>query len=323
MIDVSVLVVNYNGGELVLRCLDSILQDTTGLAAEVIVVDNASADGSADATAARFPQVRQIRNADNVGFARATNQALRLAQGKILILLNNDAYFLPGALTKLLAFMADHLEADALGPKVLNPDSTVQRSCFHFPTLRDIFFESFYLSRLFPRSNFFNRLEMGNFRYDQLRQVDWVLGACMAVRRSTLDAVGPMDERYFMYSEELDWCFTMHEAGKHIYYWPEPTVVHYGQQGQESRRIQPHILARGFESRYTYFEKHYGRGYARWVRLVSVIGMFLRLVAILPATVLGDRPEARRRARAYLTVLRTSRVYQAERIQRGGTQEGR
>jgi GT2 family glycosyltransferase len=304
---VSVLIVNYNGGELVSRCVESVYQDAAGLALEVIVIDNASADSSADVIAGRFPAAWLVRNDQNVGFARAVNQALRLAGGDPLILLNNDAYFLPGGLPRLLAFMAEHAEADVVGPKVLNPDGTIQPSCFRFPTFRDIFFESLWLSRLFSRSDFFNHSEMGGFQHDALIEVDWVLGACMAVRRSAVDAAGPLDEHYFMYSEELDWCKTMRQAGQHIFYWPEPTIVHYGQQqSRRSQRVQGEVLARGFQSRYYYFEKHYGRGYARWVRLATIAGMALRLVVTWPAAWLGRRPDARASTGKYLAVLKAS-----------------
>jgi GT2 family glycosyltransferase len=303
----SILIVNYNGHELVLRCLESIFQDAVGPDVEVIVVDNASTDGSTEAIATRFPQARLVRNDQNVGFARAVNQAMALATGDLLILLNNDAYFLPGGLPRLIAFMADHREASVVGPKVLNPDGTVQPSCFRFPTFWDVLCESLWLNRLFPTSDFFNRSEMGGFRHNVLCEVDWVLGACMAVRRSAVDVAGGLDEHYFMYSEELDWCQAMRRAGQRIYYWPEPTIVHYGQQQRRrSQRIQGEVLARGFQSRYYYFEKHYGRSYAAWVRLASIVGMALRLIVTWPAAWLGRRPEAKASADKYLAVLRTS-----------------
>lgn len=315
----SVLIVNYNGNELVLRCLESVFADAGGLDLEVIVVDNASTDGSSDAIVQNFPAVRLVRNNENVGFAKAINQSLRLAQGTNFILLNNDAYFLPGGLHRLVAFMAEHLEASVVGPKILNPDGTVQPSCFRFPTLRDILFESLWLSRLFPRSPFFNRSEMGGFKHDVLCQVDWVLGACMAVRRGAVAATGLLDEHYFMYSEEMDWCKAMHEAGQRIYYWPEPTVIHFGQQ--RSQRVRPDILARGFQSRYYYFEKHYGRGYARWVRLASIVGVALRLVATLPVALLSRRPAARAGADKYLAVLKASLAQEGSRSGSAGTEK--
>ena len=303
----SILIVNYNGHELVVRCLESVYHDAESLEIEVIVVDNASTDGSVEAIATRFPQARLVRNDQNVGFARAVNQALRMAGGDLLILLNNDAYFLPGGLAGLIAFMVAHADADLVGPKLLNPDGTVQPSCFRFPTFWDVLGESLWLNRLFPTSDFFNRSEMGGFRHDVLCEVDWVLGACMAVRRSAVDAAGELDEHYFMYSEECDWCRAMHQVGQRIYYWPEPTVVHYGQQQRwRSQRIQGEVLARGFQSRYYYFEKHYGRGYAAWVRLASVIGMALRLVATWPAAWLARQPEAQASVGKYLAVLRAS-----------------
>ncbi len=298
---VSILIPNYNGGELVLRCLGSVYQEAPRIALEVIVVDNASNDGSPSAIADRFPQVRLIRNAENLGFAQAVNQGLRLARGEYVLLLNSDACFLEGGLPGLVRFMEEHLEAAAAGPKVLNPDGSVQPSCFRFPTFRDILFESLFLQRLFPRSDFFNRRNMGGFLHNELREVDWVLGACLIVRRAVVEAVGPLDEHYFMYGEELDWCRTIRQLGYRIYYWPEPTVVHYGQQG--SRRIRPEILRRGFQSRYYYFAKHHGPAYARWVRVVTVLGMSLRLIFTLAASLVRNRSEYLKQARGYLAVL--------------------
>jgi GT2 family glycosyltransferase len=300
----SVIIANYNGGDLVLRCLDSVYGDAQGLDLEVIVVDNASTDGSSEAIGAQFPAAQLVQNRENLGFAKAVNQGLRLTQGANLILLNNDAYFLPGGLRGLVAFMAGQAEFDVVGPKVLNPDGSVQPSCFLFPTFRDVLFESLLLSRLFPHSDFFNHRDMGSFNHEALREVDWVLGACMAVRRGAADAAGPMDEHYFMYSEELDWCRAMRDAGRRICYWPQPTIVHSGQQ--RSRRIRPEVLARGFLSLYYYYEKHHGRGYALAVRLIWTVGMALRLAVVLPMALLGRRPEAKSSARRYLAVVRSS-----------------
>jgi GT2 family glycosyltransferase len=294
--------VNYNGGELVLRCLESVYQGAAGIPLEVIVVDNASGDGSPSAIADRFPQVRLVRNAQNRGFATAVNQGLRLARGDYIILLNNDASFLESRLPGLVRFMEGHPEAAVVGPKVLNPDGSIQPSCFQFPAFRDILFESLMLRQLFPRSDFFNRRNMGGFQHNELREVDWVLGACLIVRRAVAEAAGPMDERYFMYGEELDWCRAIRKLGHRIYYWPEPTIVHYGQQG--SRRIRPEVLRRGFQSRYYYFEKHHGPAYARWVRVATFFGMSLRLIFTLAASLARNRSEYLRQARGYLGVLR-------------------
>jgi hypothetical protein len=303
---VTVVVVNYNGGELVLRCLDSIYADVAGLEVEAIVVDNASTDGSLEKITGRFPQATIIRNAENAGFARANNQAFLVARGEIVILLNNDAYFMPGALPQLIALMGRHAEAAMVGPRILNPDGSVQRSWFRFPTFIDVVAESFFLRKILGRPDPLGQLPEQGQSGDTLVQVDWILGACMVVRRAAIDAAGPLDERYFMYSEELDWCKAMWEAGIPTYYWPVATVVHFGQQGRESRRIRPEILATGFERKYDYFRKHHGADYARAVKAVSVAGIALRLCAVAPFVWLGGSEELRRSMQAYRAVLRAS-----------------
>ena len=185
--DCSVIVVNWNTREYLAECLASIVADDgvslagEGVAArpgqisaEVIVVDNASDDDSAAMVADRFPQVSLIENSRNVGFALANNQAIAHARGRVLFLLNPDAYVLPGALTALVRFLDKHEQAAAVGPNVLNPDGSWQAAVFRFPTLWDLFCEAVFLSVLFPRSRLFARKEIGGFQRDRVRQVDWI-----------------------------------------------------------------------------------------------------------------------------------------------------
>ena len=228
----SVIVVNWNTRDYLQECLQSILDEpgirilsdeppniparrtetnlpvyqSTLLPIEIIVVDNASTDESVAMMHSRFPQVRLIVNEQNLGFAAANNQAIDQARGRVLFLLNPDAYLRRGALTGLARFLQEHPEAAAAGPNVLNPDGTCQAAVFRFPTLWDLFCEAVFLSVLWPHSRLFARKELGGFDRDAVRQVDWIQGCALAIRREVWEAVGPFDEGYWMYVEELDWC---------------------------------------------------------------------------------------------------------------------
>jgi len=181
--EVSVVVVNWNTRELLRECLASVVAQMAEVDLGLLVVDNASTDGSADMVGSEFPRARLWVNPENRGFAAANNQALAEARGRIAFLLNSDAYLKPGALRALVDYMDAHPEDAVVGMRVLNPDGTTQPSCFRFPTLWDVFCEMSFLTTLFPQSPLFNRRGMGGFDRRTLREVDWVLGAAMAVRR--------------------------------------------------------------------------------------------------------------------------------------------
>ncbi|MGC8839620.1 MAG: glycosyltransferase family 2 protein [Anaerolineae bacterium] len=299
---VCAVIVTHNRKELLRECLQAVLSQTRP-PDHVLVVDNASTDGSAAMVRREFPQARLWENEENRGFAAANNQAIAQAQGRCLFLLNSDAFLRPGALRALLEFMDAHPEAAVVGPRVLNPDGTVQPSCFRFPTAWDVFCEMAFLSALFPGSPLFNRRGMGGVDRRTVWEVDWVLGAAMAVRREWAERVGGLDEGYFIYAEELDWCRRIREAGGRVFFFPGAEVVHYG--GVSKARAREAILPRAFASRFRYYERFHGRGYARIVRALTALGMVLRLVALGPAA-LGRDFGARDAWRAYRGVLRES-----------------
>ena len=305
--DFSIIVVNWNTRDLLRQCLASVYSEPAEVTLDVIVVDNGSSDDSQEMVRREFPAVRLVENEANVGFAAANNQAMRIALGRIFLLLNSDAYLLPGALDKLARFMDSAPQAAVVGPQVLNPDGTIQPSCFRFPTLLDIGFESFFLTRLFPRSDLFNRRNLGGFDRRSLREVDWVSGACLAVRREVAEEAGPMDEGFFMYAEEADWCLRIRESGHRIFFYPGAEGIHHG--GQSAKHIRAEMLPRGFASRFRYFEKHYGRGYARAIRLLTVGGMLLRIVASLIAWPCIRSPEVASRIKGYANVVREILVH--------------
>ncbi len=296
--DISVIVVNWNTRDYLAECLTSIVSDR-GVAlaredggvvqpgqasAEVIVVDNASDDGSVAMIAAQFPQVRLLANDRNLGFAAANNQAIAQARGRVLFLLNPDAYVRPGALQALVRFLERRPQAAAVGPNVLNPDGSWQAAVFRFPTLWDLFCEAVFLSVLFPRSRLFARKEIGGFKRNHVREVDWIQGCALAVRREVWDAVGPFDEGYWMYVEELDWCRRASQQGYRLYFTPAAQVVHYGKRATAKARSS--VLPLGFRSHFRYFRKFDGPGTELAVRGITLLQMGLRAgvstVMILP-----------------------------------------
>lgn len=318
-IDITVVVVSWNTRELLRRCLQSIVDEpgveivaagvqpsaAARLTAEIIVVDNASDDGSAAMVQADFPLARLIANHHNAGFAAANNQAIAQARGRALFLLNPDAYLLPGALAGLARFLQQHPEAAVAGPNVLNPDGSWQATSFRFATLWDLFCEAVFLSVLWPRSPLFARKELGGFQRDALREVDWLQGCALVVRREVWDAVGPFDEGYWMYVEELDWCRRAKGQGYRIFFTPDAQVVHYGKRSVARARAR--VLPLGFRSHFRYYRKFDGRAKELAVRLIALLQMGLR-AGISAGMILATRGPAKARWRenwrAYTGVMR-------------------
>lgn len=279
--DLSIVVVSHNTRDLLDACLTALAQNSAAISCEVIVVDNASADGSPAMVRGRHPYVRVIEMGINAGFARGSNAGMRAAGGRYILLLNSDTLVLDQAPSQMLSFMEDHAEWAALGPLLLNTDGSIQPSCFAFTTVRDVLFESLGLTALFPASRLFNRRGLGGFDRRRVRQVDWVSGACLLVRRPVIEQIGLLDESFFMYGEELDWCYRMKQSGMPVAFFPGARVVHHGRASSIGARglLAPRALA----GRLRYFSKHHGPGAVLAVRACTVVGMALRLLA-LPLT---------------------------------------
>jgi GT2 family glycosyltransferase len=253
--NLSIAIVSWNTRDILDQCLTSIYETSVGIDLEVIVVDNASADGSSSLVFGKYPQTRLIENTDNVGFARANNQAYALSTGKYFLLLNPDTVCLPNALLRLVTFMEEHPDAGAVGPLVLNPDMTLQYSWARFPTLMS---ES--LGRLDRRVR---GRAISPSTADEVRaiapfMVDWVGGCCLLIRRDAVEQIGLMDESLFMYSEETDWCLRLYRAGWTTWVQPASEVIHLG--GQSSSQVPAESAIHLRRSKMAYFRKHYGCG---------------------------------------------------------------
>ncbi len=267
--EVSVLIVSWNVAADLEQCLRSLLDGGNRVAFEIVVVDNASSDGSAELVRNKFPSVRLIVNEENAGFARANNQAWQVSRGRYCLLTNPDTVLPRGALDKLVAFADAHPQAGIIGPRLLNPDGSLQQSCRTFPRPLAALFRGTLLGRLFPNHPAVQEYLMENWEHDDVRAVDWVSGACMFVRRRAVEGqgdragVGLLDEGFWWGSEDVDWCYRMHQAGWQVLYTPEPAVVHaIGRSADQAvvRAVMAH-----HRSMYRLYAKHFSRNVlSRW-----------------------------------------------------------
>ena len=261
MPDLSIVVLNYNTHDHLRLCLAALAAaGSSAVSSEVFVVDNASSDGSADMVAAEFPWVRLIRSPRNGGYAYGNNQAVRVASGDAILLLNPDTLLPPGSLEAMLNALSRHPEAGIVGPKLLRPDGSMHLACRRsFPTPSVAFYRLTGLSRLFPRSRRFGRYNLTFVDADQAIEVDSVCGACMLVRREVIERIGLLDERFFMYGEDLDWCLRTREAGWTVRY--EPAVVVQHQHGAASRQRAFRTNFYFFRAMDLFYRKHYVQRY--------------------------------------------------------------
>lgn len=299
-VDLTVVVVNWNVRDLLRCCLASI--DNSHLSLETFVVDNGSSDGSLQMVRDEFPKVRLIANQDNLGFTAANNQALAQSQGRYLVLLNPDAELVGDALGQMVAYLESHPDVGVLGPQLRYPDDTVQSSRRRFPTLATAFAESTIIQQWWPDNGILRRYYVSDNPENITQPVDWVMGACMMVRREAYEQVGGLDEGFFMYSEELDWCRRIKDAGWGVFYLPAAVVIHH--EGKSSEQVVPERHIHFQSSKVRYFRKHHGRwqaGLLRWFLLVTYVYQLVR--EGLKWLVGHNRPLRASRVQAYRRVL--------------------
>ena len=254
--DVSVIIVNYNTKGALKDCLVSVFEQTRGIEFEVIVVDNASSDGSVEMVAGEFPQVRLVASRENLGFAGGNNRGMEVAGGKYYLLLNPDTIVRAGAIEKAFGFAERTGDAGVVGCRIWSSDGTLQETTAIFPRFGQIVLSATGLPALFPKSRIFGRGMMTWWDHNDTREVETVAGCFMLVRRAAVDGVGRMDTRYFMYAEEMDWCYRFKKAGWKTYYCHEAQIVHLiGQSSKSSTRDMDLERRR---SLLAFFKKHRG-----------------------------------------------------------------
>ncbi len=267
MTTLALLLLSWNTADLLAACLHSIPDGAAGLDYHIIVVDNASTDGSADMVARDFPDVQLIRSAENLGFARGNNLGIRAVNADVsyILLLNSDTIVKPGSLRTLVRFMDTHPEAGAVSPRLLRPDGTPQPYAFGGdPT------PGYLLRRGFNQVALHRHLH--DWATEQTQPVDWVSGACLLARRAAIEQTGLLDENMFMYFEDNDWCLRIRKAGWKVYYNPQVEIVHLGGQ---SLKKNPKAQNAYYDSLIYFYAKHYGR-VSQWL-LRLMLPLYRRL----------------------------------------------
>lgn len=272
----SIIIVNWNTGDLLAQCVQSIVDelDDWGEQSEIMIVDNASTDGSTAQVEKLSRRVKLLENRENAGFARANNQAIRETSGEYILLLNPDTIVRPGAVPTLVSFMDDCRAAGAAGARILNPDGSLQTSAYPAPTLSRELWYLLHLDLLWPYAAY----PMERWQLDTSREVDSLLGACIIVRRHALDEVGVLDDGFFMYSEEIDLCYRLQQAGWSLHWVPQARVVHYG--GQSTRQVAGEMFLQLYQSKLRFLRKHYGR-LSGW--LYKLVLLFISAPRVLSA----------------------------------------
>lgn len=272
VLDLSIVIVNWNTKDLLRGCLTSLYESDGDFAFETVVVDNCSSDGSAAMVREEFPQVRLIESEINGGYAYANNQGLRCFQARYYLLLNPDTVLPPDAVQRMLEFMETHPEVGIAGPKLVMDGGELDMACRRsFPTPENSFYKLFGLSRLFPDSERFGQYNLTYLDPDEVAEVDSVVGAFMMVRREVVEEVGCLDEQYFMYAEDLDWAYRAKRAGWKVYYYPEVTVLHYKRQSSQQNKDRADYEF--WRAMYIFYRKHYAQDTPFWLHYLVLGGL--------------------------------------------------
>ncbi|MBM7609076.1 GT2 family glycosyltransferase [Lysinibacillus composti] len=276
--DLSIVIVNYNTKKLTLECIDSIYKATMNEAFEIFMVDNNSSDDSVQAIKETFPEVKVIANKENVGFSRANNQAIKVSKGRYVLLLNSDTIVKETTLSTIIAFMDDHQDIGATGCKVVLPDGTLDKACHRgFPTPEASFYYMAGLAEKYPNNHKYNSYHKSYLDMNEIHEIDCLVGAFMMVRRETIVEVGMLDETYFMYGEDIDWCYRIKEAGWKVYYYPKVSIVHY--KGASSRRKPFKIVYEFHRAMFIFHKNHFAPKYNVFINALVYLGISLKLSA--------------------------------------------
>ncbi|MBN1220211.1 MAG: glycosyltransferase family 2 protein [Anaerolineae bacterium] len=304
--DLSIVIVNWNVKNLLRHCLQSLFdasRSNSELTTEIIVVDNASTDGSSQMLRDEFPQVQLIASDENLGYAWGNNTATAAATGRYLFILNPDTVVQPDTLNRLVNYMDARPEVGGLAPQLRWPDGTVQSSRRRFPTLGSLFWESTLLEQWFPDNRYARHYHLADTSPHQPQKVDWAVGAALLIRRKAWEQVGPLDEDFFMYFEETDWCRRAARAGWEIHYLPDAQVIHY--EGKSSGQVVAARALRFQRSKLRYARKYFGKGWATALYFFLWATFACQWLAETIKWLIGHRRNLRReRMTAYGQVLR-------------------
>jgi GT2 family glycosyltransferase len=271
----SIIIVNFETKRLLQDCLRSIYAGANGTPFDIWVVDNNSRDNSVSMVKAQFPAVRVVENKENVGFSRANNTVITRSSSDYVLLLNPDTLIIGDAIERMVKFMNEHPRVGIAGCKVLNRDGTLQLACRRsIPTPGVAFYRLSGLSRLFPRSRTLGKYNLTYESPEEMREVDAVSGAFLMIRRQVVQDIGLLDERFFMYGEELDWCLRARRAGWSIMYYPAAQIVHY--KGESAKYNSRRAALEFHRAMYLFHKKHFARDYSCVTNSLIYTGIFLK-----------------------------------------------
>ena len=299
-VDVSIIIVAWNVRQLLNDCLKSVFDETKGICYEVIYVDNASEDDSVEMVRREFPEVRIIENENNEGFIRANNQAIEVSRGRYVLLLNSDTVVLDNAIGKTVEFADSHPEAAVVGCRVLNTDRSLQRDCFMYPSLLNMILSAVYLHKIFPRSRFLGRERMTYWDFDDVREVQTVCGCYSMVRAEAIKQVGLMDEAYYVYGDDPDWCYRFEKRGWKNLYTPHATIIHHG--GRTTRQRPQAFKLQLYGSTLIFMRLHRSRLEFTLACVAVALTLFIRTPYWIVKALVSkkERDHAINTAKAYL-----------------------
>ncbi len=274
--DISIIIVNWNTKNYLINCLKSIEETSFGLSLEVIVVDNCSSDGSQMIVTKNFPCVKLIQNTDNYGFARGNNIGIAKSTGRYICLVNSDVVLLKDCLKEMVFFMDKHPAVGMSAPKILNENLSVQETAGSIPILLTELGQALFLDRIKRFANIFPRSEFSASELTGIKKVPFIYGCFWMVSRLALNNVGLLDERFFMYGEDIDWCKRFNDAGYDIVYYEKSKAIHFGCASSSNYPEKFYVEMK--KSRLIYFEKYYGKKGAFFEKINILIHSLIRFI---------------------------------------------
>jgi GT2 family glycosyltransferase len=284
MIDLSISIVNWNTKDELNNCLISIFSQDCSYTYNVVVLDNASSDDSINMLESDYPdKIQLIKNVENYGFGKAHNQAIKVSESRYILILNPDCVLLDkDVLSKMIAYMDSNHEIGIIGPKILNPDGSLQFSARHFPNMFAGIFRQTVLGKMFPDNRFVRQYLMTDFPHDQIFDVDWLSGSAMFVRKKMIEEIGMLDERFFMYCEDVDLCKRAHLANWRVVYYPEVKITH--RIGAASDKNAVGMVKQHHKSMYKYFLKYNSKSPRILLAPLVLIALKIRMGSLLKKT---------------------------------------
>lgn len=309
--DLSIIIVNYNTAQLIDNAIQSVKENVRGLDYEIIVVDNNSSDNSVELIARKYPEITLIPNNFNAGFTKANNQGYEVSKGKAILLLNPDTKVIGEAINLMYTRLSAEDNIGIVGPKLFYPSGNLQYSCRPFPDLGIQLLQSLFLPNILPKSPVFGRYKMSWWDHNADRDVDWVSGACLMIKRELVENYGLLDEGFFMYCEEVDLCYRVKEHGFRVVYIHGAEVIHY--EGESSKQFKKNSLIQSKKSMALFYNKHYSRSQLRIFVCLSLWEMFIRFFysGIIKGNNLPEQWDAFKQIyKAYVGVLRAGKQHE-------------